>query len=337
MEQQAPKSQDHNLVNQVKANRFSSKDFFTYFFRILPILGAATFGFGFRWFLDGKTLLFPVLLMLFAYLIFTGLATLVNRDAGVRYRIMALEIIAILIPFIGWSGWVTTIGVLIVLLSLFFFWGISRARYELFSSNEINFWRIARPQFGKMLTGLTFLVILFYMPKLSSTDVILTEGVFQRFFGSASDIATSFYPELEISPTSTIGGMAESIALSKLRKEEIFKNLTDEQREMAVKAAVNDFISTLQKNFGTEVRAEDPMTRVFYDFLVDRMESWKNRFGITFSVIWGIVMFFLVRGLGTLVSLMSSFALFILYHILLSTHVIQIRTENRPFEILELV
>lgn len=325
----------HNLVSQVKDRNNSLKKIFPYVLETLAVFGAFWFGFLYYEFVSQTGNFYALLAVLGFYIIFSGFITLMTKELNRRILIAFLEVLAILLPFYSWPF--TSLLLIGVILMGFIFWGISRSRHELQSVAEIKFRRAAQLHYGKLLTGLTIAAILLYIPKWSASSLFLSQKNFDVSLNSVSLIISRLYPEVQFTPTSTLQTVAESIVVSKLQSTPEFKNMTVDQKTIVVKQNVNEFLSSLKNNLGNNTQNSDTISKVIYQNITSRLQDWKTKFGDPFMVVWALIMFFLVRSFGSIVSGISLIIGYGLYELFLMWKLIRIGEVTRVAQTLEYV
>lgn len=331
---QTERREDHNLVNRISRKPFSLKPLVPALFEVLSIAGAFGFGYGLRLVLEGSLRLFPLFLVLGFYLVVSALLSILVRNFSRRLSIAALEAAVVIVPFLGRP--LFTLLVIAIIYWGFLTWGIELSHRELKNHVRIKFIKIIRHQFTKMVTGLTFVALLLYLPQWNAKTVFFSEKSVEKTFIPVSELVTRFYPELQFHPSSTLQTVAESIALSQLQNNSIFRELPESAKRAALEQATTEFIATLKKSFGGNISEQDPLSRAFYKGIIVRLGDWKNKFGSSFLLVWAIIMFFLIRGLGAVVAFVSLGVAYLVYQLLFVIKVLKLGEEQRTIETIEL-
>jgi hypothetical protein len=336
MQAEEARSRDHNLVNQIKVNGFNWRNYFPFFLEALVIISALAFGYYYREYLSGANSLPLVFICLGFFLMFSGLLTFLFHDIWKRIGIAALESLAATAAFFVSRPFSTLLFVWAILF-IFMSWGIARAREDIATNLKIKFFHGFRLHLHKLVTGLTFMVLILYLPQWSASGTFFSENSFQKTFVPVTELITKFYPEINVSPTSTVQAVAESVALSQLARNPIFNDLPDAARKAAVQESVNSVLGSLEQGFGGEVNKSDSLPTAFYKAITSRLTRYKDKFPNGFIVVWAIIMFFLIRSLGAVTSWVSLLLAYGLYELLIVLKIIRIGEEQRTVEVLEFV
>lgn len=336
MKAEEPRSQDHNLVNQVKVNGLEWRNYIPLLFETLAVISALASGYYYREFLSGNSSIPVVFVILGTYLVFSGLLTFLSQYFLRRLGLAALESLAFLAAF-GFSRSLSTLFLVWVIVFLSLLWGIARAREDIATNVKIKFSRGFRLHSNKLVTGLTLAVLILYLPEWSARSIFLSQDSFQKTFVPISGLVSKLYPEIKFSPTSTVEGVAESVAVSNLQRNPVFNELPPAARQVAVQEAVDAALASLQRGLGDGVTKNDSLPTAIYKSIVSRLYGWKDQFGNGFILVWTIIMFFLVRSLGVVIALISLVLAYFLYQLLLVSKILRVGEEHRTIEILEFV
>lgn len=334
--EESPRAEDHNLVNQIKVNGINLRNYFPVALETLTVISALAFGYYYREYLSGSNNLPLVFACLGIYLVFSGLLTFLSQSILRRLGLGALESLAAIAAFFM-SRPISTLLLVWAILAIFLGWGIARAREDMATNVKIKFFHGFRLHLHKLVTGLTFLVLILYLPQWSASGVFFSQNAFETTFVPVSGLVSKLYPEINISPTSTVQAIAESVALSQLQRNAIFNDLPEAARKAAIQESVNAVLNSLTQGFGGEVNQNDSLPTAIYKAVVSKLKDWQGKFGNGFIFVWAVIMFFLIRSLGALTSWGSLILAYGLYELLIVLKVIRVGEEHRTVEILEFV
>jgi len=336
MKVEEAKSQDHNLVNQIRVNGFHWRNHVPLAFEALAVIFALVFGYYYREFLH-QNAWSPVVFTFFGlYMVFSGLLTFISHHFLRRLGLAALESLAFSAAFF-FNRPISTLFLVWAIVFISLLWGISRAREDIATNVKIKFFHGFRLHINKLVTGLTLAVLILYLPQWNASNIFFSQGTVEKTFVPISGILSKLYPEIKISPTSTVEGVAESVALSKLEQNQIFKSLSESARRAAVQEAVSSVLSSLQQSFGEGVNKNDSLPTALYKAIISGLMGWKDKLGNGFILVWAIIVFFLIRSLGAVTSWISLILAYLLYQLLLIAKILRIGEEHRTIETLEFV
>jgi len=336
MKAEEPKSQDHNLVSQVRVNGFSWRNYVPLAFEALAVISALAFGYYYREFLNQNAGSLVVFIFFGIYLVFSGLLTFLSHHFLRRLGLAALESLAFSAAFF-FNRPISTLFLVWAIVFISLLWGISRAREDIATNVKIKFFHGFRLHLNKLVTGLTLAVLILYLPQWNASSIFFSQSAVEKTFVPVSGLLGRLYPEINISPTSTVEGIAQSVALSKLERNEIFKNLSESARRAAVQEAVSSVLSSLQQSLGEGVNKNDSLATAVYKAIVSGLTGWKDRLGNGFIFVWAIIVFFLIRSLGAVTSWISLVLGYLVYQLLLAAKILRIGEEHRTIETLEFV
>lgn len=294
------------------------------------LLGAAAFGFFYRSHLGGGSI-GPVLIAATFFAVASIFCMLLIRSMSRRFGAIALQVIALLGFFYDEPfAFLLPVG-----LSVFFFlaWGEMASRDEQKNSLEIKFFRITRPFLNKFITGLALFSVLLYLPHWDAERSFFSPQNFDGVFAGAAQVANQFYQEINF--TGSFGDFAESLVKFQFQSNNTYKQLLPAAQDQIVVQERGKMIDELQKSLGVEVRENQSTSSVFYDYLIQRLNGWRDSFGERFLAAWAIVVFFLLRGFGFFFSAIAGGIAFFIYQLLLALGLVHIVGESRMKEVLE--
>lgn len=257
-----------------------------------------------------------------------------TKNPGRRFAVVVLEVLGFVSAFVV-SVPLSTLALVVAVGVVLFVIGEESGRKQLHNSFEIRFFRIARLQLGKVMTGLVLMGVLLYVPARSAAgeQLFLSEQAYQTIFRLSMDTAQSLYPEINL--RSTVGELSKSVVAFQFRDNQTFLNLSGSERAMATQGLIDQFMSSVTKTLGISVAPSDTIQAVTYRYFVRAIENWQEKLGDRFAIVWGVAVFFLVRGVASLFSLVVIAIGFAIYQLLLALRIIQIGAETKVRQTLE--
>lgn len=272
-----------------------------------------------------------LLLPLTLLVIVSAFSLLLTRSLGRRLGMVALEVLAIFLFFLNLdfvfilSAAAATYG--------FLAWGEVSGRQEMENSMELKFLKIIRPQINKMITALVLLGVLLYLPQWDAQRSFFSQSSFDRLYAFASGFAGRLYPELNLN--SSMDSFVRSFARLQLKADPGFFLLLAPAQEKIITEAAGRLTQSFGQGLGIQFTPQEPLSRVFYDFLLDKLKVWEERFGNQFLFAWAVVVFFLLRGLGAIFYWLTAGLAFFLYELALAMDWIHVVGESRTHETAE--
>jgi hypothetical protein len=218
-------------------------------------------------------------------------------------------------------------------LVVFNLWGDIIGHSELDNCLEIRFFKTATPALQKLTTAISLSLLVLYLPQINGSNLFVSQQTFQSFYDWVADSVNSFYPEINFS--SSFGSFAQSLVKSELQNNKDFKNLPPGEQGSVIQQSVNKVADSFSKTLGTPVSSDEPLSQVFYNFIVKTMGDLRERFQSWFLVGWLLVVFLIIRGLGTIFYWIIALLSFVVYQLLMAFGFIHILGESRTHEIIE--
>ncbi len=297
----------------------------------LTVLAAIFFGLFYRGYLKSDT---SVVWTVFFFVLFALLSVfgmLLTKSPGRRISVLVLATVGIAaffydlpFPFLASSA-LAAFG--------FMLWGEMLSRTELQSALAIKFFKVVHPQLNKLITALVLLAVLFYLPQWNAAGDFISPYAFDRLYGFSSRVTTLLYPEFKLD--SSIEAFAKSFAEFQLKTNLAFLQLLPAAKERAVEEAAKQVLVSLGEWAGSKVDPTAPLSSLFYQVMLKSLRGWQEKFGGQLMLIWGVVMFFILRSVGGLAHLVLAGVGFFIYQSLLATDFIKIVGESRMRETLE--
>lgn len=322
-----------NLIRQTTAEKIiRPPGFYTSIVLDVLIVFCALFlGFFYRGFLRNSiSPIWPLLIFaLFALLSVFGM--LLTKSMGRRVGAIVLSVFGIVVffydlplPFLAGSA---------LAASGFLIWGEALSRTEIQNSLSIKFFKVVRPYLNKFITAMALLAVLLYLPQWNAAGDFLSPAAFQSLYRFSSRLAMLFYPELKLD--SSAEAFARSLAEFQLKTNLAFLQLLPAARERAVEEGAKQILKGLSERTGTEIRPAAPLSLLLYEVIVKNLRGWQEKFGSQLVFGWGIIVFFILRGIGGLLYFLLAGIGFFVYHFLLAINFIKIVGESRMHETLE--
>lgn len=323
-----------NLIRQVSSEspRFRPGFYKQIVLDVLTVASAAGVGYVYSGFLGGRSSLAMLLAAVAVFAAFSVIQLFLLKNFGRRVGILFLEVIALFVQFYGKMD-LRLIGIAAVVMFVFLIWGEILGKREIENSIEVRFFKSARPVFSKLTTAMILAFIVLYIPRVGPDNIFISRGSFQGFFDWAAGLVGNFYPEIRLN--STFGELAEGVAKMQLEKEERFRELSPAAKEAILKQTAEQVSHKLSQSLGIEIKPDEQVSETFYNFIVNFLSNLASRYGNLFLVGWGVVVFFLLRGLGTIFYWIAGLFIFIIYQILLASNFIYITGETRTKEVVE--
>jgi hypothetical protein len=118
----------------------------------------------------------------------------------------------------------------------------------------------------------------------------------------------------------------------KLENNADYKNLSPAAQEKAMSEARVEMVKNLGKILDLEITGGESLSSVFYRYSKDIFTGWQEKFGSGFAIAWGIAMFVILKGFGTIFFAVAALVSFVIYELLLAFNVIHVRGENKSQE-----
>lgn len=322
-----------NLARQITAESSARKIGFykSFFFDALTIASAAGLGYSYRGFLRGDY--GPGLLLGAAgiFLIFSVLQSFFTKNFARRFLVLLLQGFAAFLFFSDYNYRFLSVSAALFLILPFF--GEILARSELGNAMEIKFLKAARPVLAKWTTALIAISIILYLPQWDAEKSFVSRSGFQGFYDWAAGLAGSIYPDIKFG--SSFGELASDFAELQLKKDPAFKNLSPFAQEQILQETARSATEGLSETLGFPIESESSVSDTLYNLLIALFKGWHAKFGDFFLWGWGLAVFFIVRGLGTIFYWAISLLAFMIYQMLLASNFVHIVGETRTKEVIE--
>jgi|GEM_PF-693009 len=298
------------------------------FLEVLTVGSALLYGYTVKRFLDGDGALATALIIAAAFGTCSVLAVTLTKNLTRRYVGILLETAAVLMPF-----YTVPVGLLLftgIVLFIFLAWGETAAFREIENSVKIRLGGIAKTAVSKFTTAAILTLIFFYLGRVGAGTPVVSQTVFGKIFEGTAGFAEKFYPEYKFN--ASFSGFSESIAKYELDKNPDYKNLNSQDKKKALGDGTGQVMKKFAESFGISPNPQTPLRSVLYEFLASLLREWQTKFGFSFVVAWGILVFFALEGIGMLFRLLVVSLSFLTYHLLLAMNLISITGESRTRE-----
>lgn len=325
--------QRQNLIERVTVETTSRPSGFYrgIFLDILTVASALGVGFFYKIYLVKQVALWAPLLSLTIFSIFSTLEIFMVKSWSRRFFIIILEVAALVGFFYDQS---LKLLLIIAGLTLFFLlWGEVSSRRETGNLMEIRFFKIARIQLSRVVTAVAIIGVFFYLPYSTPQDILFSPSSFDKVFDLTAVAASNFYPKFRF--TSSFGDLTKDIASSELAKDADFNKITPAEQVKTIEDASDKIIKDLGRMLKITIAPTEKTSKIFYDLIVNNLEGLKNKFGNQFTVVWGIILFIAVRGVGSIFAWFAALFSLFFYQILLGFNVVRVVGENRNHEVIE--
>lgn len=321
---------EENFVREYKFESIKkpSSYYKTIGLHILTVLSAFLFGFLYSRYLSGGISIAYVLSALVIYLVMTSLESILVNNLRMRAVVIGLEVFALILMF----GYVP-IGILataIFALAFFSVLGEIVARKKMSNSIRPSYLKIARSKTTRMVTAISLMVILFYAPRLDQNGNLISKGAFDRLFQQVVGIANKIYPTLNFEES--VSDFAESLANQSLVKNPEFDELDPKNQSTSVAKSGEKIIEDLEKNLKIKINPSEKLSDVAYFVVSNKLNNLQESMKDQFRLGWLIILFFIIRSFGFLVTIVVSVIVGGLIHSMISTNFIHVVGESRTKE-----
>ena len=247
-----------------------------------------------------------------------------------RFIIMTLEIIVLLANFwneaslnyLGFAG-----AAALLLLA----WGELSARHELENSLSIRFARASHLHLKKFASALSILAVMLFIPKLSTAPLFVSQESFQNFFDVTAGLLNRVYPEFAFN--STVGDFTKSLVRYQAGKSSPdFNKLSPAAQDAFIAGQLPQVEASLGQALGEKLNPTEPVSAALRDYIIRMLKGWQDNAPQIFMVVWAVVMFFVIRSIGSIFNFAAIFVAFVAYELLLAFNFIHISAESRAHE-----
>ncbi|MBI5221120.1 MAG: hypothetical protein HY978_04805 [Candidatus Liptonbacteria bacterium] len=328
-------TQDQNLLKETPAERIARPAGFyqEIVLDALTVISATFLGFGLAAYLEDRWSLWSLVAALAPFTTCAVLGNIIRTGLGRRLLIVMIAVLAFSIPFWNWPDanlpWV--IGVAAVT----FAWGALASRQEAESGLRLRFFRAARLQIGKIVTGLTVVAILLYLPRYSALPAPISDNTFRQFFAWTTDIASNFYQEIRFN--TDVGTLLKDLARYSLELQEnlSYRNLPPDIQKEFLDKATDQLLEKSRTATQLNIKPEDSVESVAYRLASGAVGKWRQMFGGWFLVFWAAGVFLVMRGVGVFATWLLILAAFFIYQALLGMNILGLTGEGATREVVK--
>lgn len=327
--------QTQNLIEQVsveKAER-GSGFYFGLALDALTLSFALWTGLLFRNFLEfGGSLYAPAIASL-------GLAVCLSLGLHLTKKIMRRIVILAgvalgLFIFLVSVSNLAFIAVAIVCMFLFLLWGETSSRSRISNSLDLRFLNSVQPLLTKTTTGIILAGIVAFLPYWTPERGVLPRETFDSSFEAIGGMTKQFYGEIKL--TGTFSEFAGSIARYQLFAAPDFKKLPPTRQQEVIEENSSKITAGLADQLGISAEDKDkPMNVIFYNLTLQSIQDLQKRLGVMFLGLWAILLFLILRSVGTVAYWVSALIGFFVFQTLLAMGAIRIKGETQTQEVVE--
>ena len=252
-----------------------------------------------------------------------------------RLIVIVLTVAAILIPFLGIPPQFLMSSSAVLLV--FFIWAEASARRINENSLDTRFALLSHSFLAKAVTGIALAAVLLYLPNWDGSKIFISEGSFDSLFQSTANFVSGITASATFGATinlnSSVAELAKSIAKSQLMGNSAFKAMPPDQQDIQIALVTKGIIDNAGSSLGIPFTAETSVAKLFYRYIVKTLEDWRKKFGESFTVIWAITAFLLLRSVGALFVWAEVLLAYLVYELFFVLHWVQAVGENRVKEI----
>ena len=304
---------------------------------VLVVIFAGLFGYTFNRFFAGTLLFWWMLPALLLWSAISVIQAFLQKNRKRRFLIVVLEILAVALP--SYQYGLQTIGLAAVLALLALLWGYYSGLHEMESSVEIRFFTASGKVIGKVVTAAVIFGVVVYASVATDTNnLFVSQNNFDMFFGKMAQAVNSVYPGVSLSGSAS--DFAQSVARAQLKNNPAFQTLPADQQNTTVQQFATQILGSFsapQQSSSTGVVASgtaatapnpsEPASQVFYNYFTAQLAKMQDRLDGFFIGAWGLVVFFVLRGIGIIVVWAGEVVTLVIYELLLSTGFMRIKDQ----------
>lgn len=265
----------------------------------------------------GFNITFTLILgILFLVMIF--LQSILVKDIKRVATILFLQALALLAPFIFVLNGFILVGFIITYLMLF--WGSASCKKELQYSMKIRIFRVSKFILPKAITGLTIFVVASYLGAFQSTQLKISPETFKRLVLPVDSLVKIILPGFAIEDN--FSNMV--INLNKLQDK-------PKSEQLGIVEQQQKYFSDLMHY---KFEANESIINILYNAYSENIGSISDNSKILILFVIGLVLFLLIRSIGTPISWFVALISSIIYEILLTLGFATVVLETRSREII---
>ncbi|OGY98557.1 MAG: hypothetical protein A2681_00130 [Candidatus Liptonbacteria bacterium RIFCSPHIGHO2_01_FULL_56_18b] len=301
----------------------------------LVVVSAFGLAGAYKGYLAGGAPLGALLAALALFAVLSVLAMLLTKAFRRRLVVLAIEVVALFLPFydtpVAYPFQFLTLTALAAFIVLVF--GEYMGARALDNTIKIQFFRVIQPQLSRLITAMVLCGVILYLPYWGAQGSFLSLENFNRMFDFGIGPVKQFYPEITF--TGSFGDFADAMTRLQLKNDARFRLLSPAEQERTIRDTAEQLRVSLSASLKSDISADKPLAVVFYDFLVSMLAQWRETFGNQFLFAWAAMLFLIARSLGVVFYWASAVIAFFVYQALIAANFIRVTGETGVHEVLD--
>ncbi len=323
---------DQNLVDQVTVLEREGPSLFWKLLLLdfLVLCSAAWFGFSsMRYLVEGSSGWFVLIAFLF-WSAASVLEDFLQKKIPRRLLVILIETLLLVGFFFtyAWQVLIVTGFVIVCCLA----WGYFSARRELRDSIQIRFFTASSGVIGKVITAALILLVAMYASiSMASGSFFIPQSGFDAFFSRASIVAGVFFPGVPIN--GSFNDFAQTFAQNQLKTEPAYEKLSSAEQQQAL----TDATAQVTASFTPTPTPNESTSDVFYSYFAGLSSRLQDQFGDIFVLVWGLILFLILRSIGIIVVWIAQFFTLIFYEFFLAIGFMKITEATETKETIDVM
>ena len=302
---------------------------------VLTVALALWTGISYKNFLGGSGSLGTIVVLTTTLAAFLSLGLYLTKSPLRRIGLLLGTVVGMCL-FLPTASTLPFVGGAAAVLVLFLLWGESLGRARVANSLKLRFFHGVHPLLVKFTTAAILGGLLIFLPYWTLARAFPTETSFEAYFKNVGGTVHRFYGELQL--TGSFDEFVTSLARYRLLGTSDFRRLPLSRQTAVIEELRVTLKESLSKALHVEPSEEkNSMGKIVYKNLIQILGDLQTRFGPWFLAGWLIIMFLILRGIGTLLYWISAFAAFAAFQVLLMLGVVRMRGETQTQEVAEYV
>jgi len=245
-----------------------------------------------------------------------------------RATIIALEIIALVLLFLRAPlDILSATTLLLVLMAVF---GEITARKKMANSISPSYFKITKSKTTRMITAISFMIILLYAPRLDENGNLISQGAFDHIFQQVVGVTNKLYPNINLNQS--VADFTQSLANQSLKRSDQFLELDEKNQKNTLLQTGTKIITDLEESLKIKINPTEKLSDAAYFVVSNKLSSLQESLKNQFRLGWLIILFFIIRSFGFLVTLIVSTIIKGLIHLMISVNFIHVVGENKTKE-----
>jgi len=310
-------------------------------FEVLVLLSATWLGYVYKLYISNTAAPYfgvtpghwAIMIALSIYFLASLFHAVLIKDAGRRTAVQVFQVLCLGFFLYNESvHWLATESATLLLLIS----GSWRMRNELNNSVNLRFFRVSGLYYGRLVMALALMATIFYFPYWQQNKIIIPESAFGGITSWSLGIVNNFYPELQLTPSSTFNEIVSAMAQNEIKKIPGGENLSEAEIAKVEAEASAAMQKQMQSQFGgVSPQPEENFQNFLYRVLKEGLGQLEGYLGQWFFWGWTLIVLFLSFSIGRIYSLFISAIAFIIYQTLLAARVMTLYTETVTKESLD--